>query len=171
MLLGKAAEAEKKHNGSRGLDLMEANLLFQEIMLLLLRALLHEQPSNLHAALRFAQAYMERNYPSEITRRKLAEITGLHPDSFSRAFKRQFRKSPNAYLNDLPDQASSRAFFSVDCFLPFFVLLSLCDKILFLCNIKGGIQWLTEKRSISTRIPKGFAWYSAARRSRTARAC
>lgn len=101
LLLDLAREAERRLAGSGGWDAMEANIRFQEMIRLLFEQVEDKSPSGSNEAIQMARRYMERNYSSDMTRERLAAMAGMNADYFSRAFKRQFRQSPNAYLNDI----------------------------------------------------------------------
>ncbi|MFE5278929.1 helix-turn-helix transcriptional regulator, partial [Bacillus cereus] len=45
--------------------------------------------------------FMEEHFNEVITREQLATIAGLHPDYYTRAFKKQFACSPMRYLTNI----------------------------------------------------------------------
>lgn len=45
--------------------------------------------------------YMEEHYSELVTREQLAAVAGLHPDYYSRAFKKQYNCSPIRYLTNV----------------------------------------------------------------------
>jgi ABC-type Fe3+-hydroxamate transport system substrate-binding protein len=108
LILDKLRKAEEKHNSPNEWDVMEANIRFQETISDLFRDRPGEQRSDPRKAIHLARDYIEQNYRSNITREMLAEMAGLNADYFSRAFKRQFGKSPIAYLNDIRIRQAKR---------------------------------------------------------------
>jgi len=97
-LIEKVRQMEKKLQSGNGWDAMRANLLLQEMLYDLFRETIRGQKPEIRQAIAITLDYMEQNYPSRITREQLAEMAGMNPDYFARAFKKQIGKSPMEYL-------------------------------------------------------------------------
>ncbi|MDF2716188.1 MAG: AraC family transcriptional regulator [Paenibacillus sp.] len=99
-LIDSAREIENKLRTGNGWDAMKANILFQEMVAALFMGINNDRKSDIHQAIRLALEYMDQHYRQDITREQLAEIAGLNPDYFSRAFKKRLGISPTEYLTE-----------------------------------------------------------------------
>ncbi|WP_254611222.1 helix-turn-helix domain-containing protein [Paenibacillus sp. JMULE4] len=100
-LIDMVQKMEIKHRSDNSWDAMKANIMFQEMIITLFKDTIQEEKSDLQQAIRLTLDYMEQYYPLNITREKLAEMTGLSADYFSRAFKKQVKKSPMKVLTEI----------------------------------------------------------------------
>ncbi|MFE5317273.1 helix-turn-helix domain-containing protein [Paenibacillus sp. NPDC056579] len=101
ILIDKVQEMDTCNHSSDSWENMKAAMLLQELIVILFKESVAKEKRESSEAIPLTLEYMERNYPLAITREKLAEIAGLNADYFSRAFKKQFHKSPMEYLNEI----------------------------------------------------------------------
>lgn len=100
-LLVQVDEIQRKHHSGNAWESMKANILFQEMLVVLFQDVIQEPKQDLDQAIALTVDYMKQHYRLEITREKLAEMAGLSADYYSRAFKKIIGKSPMEYLNDI----------------------------------------------------------------------
>lgn len=100
-LAEKIREARQMLQRGDAWEAMRANILFQEMILGLLRE--HAAPPKPDAkqGIALTLSYMEEHYPAAITREQLARMAGLQPDYYSRAFKKLVRLTPLEYLTGI----------------------------------------------------------------------
>lgn len=100
-ILDNVEAMEKQLRSDSDWNRMKANILFQETIAVLLFQATRDSKSELQQAIRRTLDYIEQRYPLPITREQLAELAGLHPDYYTRAFKKQLDRSPMAYLTEI----------------------------------------------------------------------
>ncbi|WP_313997414.1 helix-turn-helix domain-containing protein [uncultured Paenibacillus sp.] len=100
-LIEKVHEMKKKQLSGIRLYAMEANILFQELLVALFKNAVHEQKPDYSQAITLTLDYMEQNYRFPVTREKLAEMAGMSADYYSRVFRKKTGKSPMEYLTEI----------------------------------------------------------------------
>ncbi|WP_438348425.1 helix-turn-helix domain-containing protein [Paenibacillus sp. FA6] len=101
LLIDRIHEIARKRNSEQPWDKMKANILFQDLLVVLFKEAVHEQKPEFNQAIDVTLDYIEQKYQFNITRETLAEISGLSADYFSRAFKKKVGKSPIEYLTEV----------------------------------------------------------------------
>jgi ABC-type Fe3+-hydroxamate transport system substrate-binding protein/AraC-like DNA-binding protein len=94
------AEMEIKLQGAAA-DRLKANLLFQELLLVLCEHAIKEAKPVQERAVDAIMEYIERNYSKSITREELADIAGMSSDYFTRTFRKMTGQTPTDYLTDV----------------------------------------------------------------------
>lgn len=89
----------KYHHSKNTCENMKASIIFQELLLNIWKSLTLENKELTDQGVESSRLYIEQCYANEITREQLAAIAGLHPDYYSKVFKKKYGKSPNEYLN------------------------------------------------------------------------
>lgn len=100
-LLDKAQDIKHGLQSDNSWDGMKAGIQFQELMLVLFMDTVGPHMADVNQGIANTLDYMKHNYRTNITREKLAEIAGLSPDYYSRAFKKETGKSPMEYLTEI----------------------------------------------------------------------
>jgi ABC-type Fe3+-hydroxamate transport system substrate-binding protein len=139
-LLDKIQEMQKKYLSKTGWDAIKANIIFQELICVLFKDIVHEEKADLHQAIHLTQEYMEQNYSLPITREQLAELAGLSADYYSKAFKKQVTKSPMEYLTDIRiNQAKQLLIQSSDSFRSIAHSVGFSDEFYFSRKFKAAL--------------------------------
>jgi ABC-type Fe3+-hydroxamate transport system substrate-binding protein len=100
-LLDKVQDIQNGLQSVNRWDGIKAGIQFQELMLVLLMDTVSAHMADVNQGIAHTLDYMKHNYHANITREKLAEIAGLSPDYYSRAFKKKIGKSPMEYLTEI----------------------------------------------------------------------
>ncbi|MEI7026798.1 AraC family transcriptional regulator [Paenibacillus sp. y28] len=111
-LLKLAHEIDDKHKSADPWDKMQANIVFQEMIVALFKEAGNERKLDADQAIASTIRYMEQNYASAVTREKLAELAGMSADYYSKLFKKKIGKSPMEHLNDIRIRHAKQALIS-----------------------------------------------------------
>ncbi|TBL74590.1 helix-turn-helix domain-containing protein [Paenibacillus thalictri] len=138
--LDKIQEMEHKNRSHSGWETMKANILFQEMICVLFKQIVHEEKTDLQQAIALTLEHMELHYAAHITREDLAELAGLSADYYSRSFKKQVHKSPMEYLTDIRiNQAKQRLVQSSDSFRSIAQSVGFSDEFYFSRKFKAAL--------------------------------
>ncbi|MHA7966831.1 helix-turn-helix domain-containing protein [Paenibacillus sp. CAU 1782] len=100
-MVDKARRLYLVRDASDGLDGFRGQMVFQELMYEFLQHVSLQRNDKAEEAIWSVVRYMERHFQNTLTRDRLAKMSGLNKEYFSKLFKKVTGKTPKAYLTDI----------------------------------------------------------------------